>query len=156
MSDEFNKVMATAVKNQEQAAELVEKLFAVAQPGAVFSEPITAEGQTVITASEVSVGMGFGFGLGGGSGPKRARGKKAAQKERTEEEPQDKEDLAGIGGGGGGGGGSAARPVAVISINPEGVRVEPVVDPTKIALAFFTTLGSMFFMLSKMRRNYPG
>jgi hypothetical protein len=46
-----------------------------------------------------------------------------------------------------------ARPVAVISVGPEGVQVESVVDPTKIAIAFFTTLGSMFFMLSRMRRG---
>jgi hypothetical protein len=44
----------------------------------------------------------------------------------------------------------------VISVGPEGVQVEPVVDPTKIALAFFTTLGSMFFMLSKMRKANQG
>jgi uncharacterized spore protein YtfJ len=156
MNEEFNKIVVTAVKNQEQAAELVEKLFAVAQPGAVYSEPVTVGENTVITASEVSVGMGFGYGIGGGPGQVSRRRKVAAQKERTEEEPQDKEDLAGIGGGGGGGGASGARPVAVISIGPEGVRVEPVVDPTKIALAFFTTLGSMFFMLSKMRKASKG
>jgi uncharacterized spore protein YtfJ len=94
--------------------------------------------------------MGFGFGLGGGSdrGGRRQR--------VSEDKPQDEEGEAGIGGGGGGGGASAGRPVAVISIGPEGVQVEPVVDPTKIALAFFTTLGSMFFMLSKMRKASQG
>ena len=152
MSEEFNKIVATAVKNQEQAAELVEKLFAVAQPGAVYGEPVTVGEHTVITASEVNVGMGFGFGLGGGSG-RGGRGRRV-----SEDKPQDEEGEAGIGGGGGGGGGgaSAGRPVAVISVGPEGVQVEPVVDPTKIALALFTTLGSMFFMLSKMRRASQG
>jgi uncharacterized spore protein YtfJ len=150
MSEEFNKIVATAVENQEQAVELVEKLFAVAQPGAVYGEPVTVGEYTVITASEVNVGMGFGFGLGGGSdrGGRRQR--------VSEDKPQDEEGEAGIGGGGGGGGASAGRPVAVISIGPEGVQVEPVVDPTKIALAFFTTLGSMFFMLSKMRKASQG
>ena len=66
MGKQFKNFMVTAVKNQEQAAELVDKLYDVARPGAVFGEPITAEGRTVITASEVSVGMGFGFGLGAG------------------------------------------------------------------------------------------
>jgi len=146
MSEEFNEVMVTAVKNQEQAAELVEKLFAVAQPGAVYSEPVTAEGYTVITASEVSVGMGFGYGIGGGSGEARRR------KMGREDEPQDDGSEAGVGGGGGGGGASMGRPVAAITISPEGVQVEPVVDVTKIGLAFFTTIGSMFFMLSKMRK----
>jgi uncharacterized spore protein YtfJ len=70
-----------------------------------------------------------------------------------EEEPELEGEGTGLGGGGGGGGASMARPVAVISVGPEGVQVEPVVDPTKIAIAFFTTLGSMFFMLSRMRRG---
>jgi len=146
MSEEFNEVMATAGKNQEQAAELVEKLFAVAQPGAVYSEPVTAEGYTVITASEVSVGMGFGYGIGGGSG-----GAGRGQGE-SEDEPEDEGGEAGVGGGGGGGGASMGRPVAAITISPQGVRIDPIVDVTKISLAFFTTIGSMFFMLSKMRR----
>ena len=148
MSDEFNKVVVSAVKNQEQAIGLVEKLFAVAQPGAVYSEPLTVGEHTVITASEVSVAMGFGYGMGGGTSPEPAEGEAV-----SEDEPQgQKEEASGFGGGGGGGGASSGRPVAVISIRPEGVRVEPVVDPTKIALAFFTTIGTMFIMLSKMRK----
>ncbi len=148
MSKDFNKIIATAVKNQEQAAELVEKLFAVAQPGAVYGEPVTVGEHTVITASEVKVGMGFGFGLGGGTGAEPGEGEA-----ESKDEPQDERAGTGYGGGGGGGGVSGGRPVAVISIGPEGVQVEPVVDATKIALAFFTTLGSMFFMLIKMRKS---
>jgi hypothetical protein len=45
--------------------------------------------------------------------------------------------------GGGGGGRTLARPVAIIIMDAEGVRVEPVVDPTKIALAALTTAGFM-------------
>ena len=148
MSDEFNDVVVTAVKNQEQAAELVEKLFAVAQPGAVYGEPVTAEGYTVITASEVSVSMGFGYGIGGGTGTESAEG---------EDEPEGENGEArGFGGGGGGGGISTGRPVAVISIGPEGVQVEPIVDATKIALAVFTTAGSMLIMLGKMLKASRG
>jgi len=147
MSDEFNKLAVTAVKSQEQAAEVVEKLFNVAQPNAIFGKPVVAEGYTVITASEVVVGMGFGYGGGIGTGTRLDD-----EEEGNENESQDGGDDAGGGGGGGGGGTSSGRPVAVISIGPEGVRVEPVIDPTKIALAFFTTLGSMLFMLGKMRK----
>jgi hypothetical protein len=43
-----------------------------------------------------------------------------------------------------------ARPVAVITIGPEGVQVEPVVDRTKIALAFFTLIGGIALALNKM------
>lgn len=147
MSEEFNKIVATAVTNQEQAVELVEKLFAVAQPGAVYSEPVTVGERTVITASEVKVGMGFGFGTGGGTGTMPAE-----DEAESEDEPQGERSGIGYGGGGGGGGVSGGRPVAVVSIGPEGVLVEPVMDATKIVLAFFTTLGSMLFMLSRMRR----
>lgn len=62
----------------------------------------------------------------------------------------------GVGGtsaAGGGGGTSVGRPVAVISIDPKGeVSVTPVVDPTKIALAFITVLGSFLVMLGRMRK----
>jgi uncharacterized spore protein YtfJ len=76
-------------------------------------------------------------------------GAEAADEEAAE---TDEGAEAGMGGGGGGGGGASGRPVAVISISEDGVVVEPVVDATKIALAFFTALGSMVFMLLKMRK----
>jgi uncharacterized spore protein YtfJ len=57
-----------------------------------------------------------------------------------------------MGGGGAGGGAALGRPVAVISIGPHGVAVEPIVDVTKIALAFVTALGGMLVVWSKMRR----
>ena len=151
MSEEFSNIAMTSVKEQKQALELVEKLFAVAQPGAVFGEPVTAGEYTVITASEVKVGMGFGYGSGGGTGPTLAE----SETESDEEADGDGEG-AGYGGGGGGGGVSGGRPVAVINIGPHGVRVEPVIDPTKIALAALTAFGSMFMMLGKMRRASKG
>lgn len=143
MNEQFDKIVSMGVQTQEQALALIEKLFAVARPGAVFSEPVSAEGKTVITASEVNVGMGVGFGSGAG-GPEAGDDEEATSEE------------AGYGTGGGGGGMSAGRPVAVISIDEEGVQVEPIVDATKVALAFFTTLGSMFFMLTKMRKASRG
>jgi uncharacterized spore protein YtfJ len=147
VSEKLDKVAVTAEKSQERAAQVVEKLFDVAKPSSVYAEPITAGDQTLITASEVSVGMGFGLGFGGGEG------RSSPSQEMSEEEAEFEGEGTGIGGGGGGGGASLARPVAVISVGPEGVQVEPVMDPTKIAIAFFTTLGTMFFMLSKMRRG---
>lgn len=147
MSQELDKVAVTAEKSQERAAQVVEKLFDVAQPNSVYAEPVTAGDHTIITASEVSVGMGFGLGFGGGEG------RSTPSQEMSEEGSEFEGEGTGMGGGGGGGGASLARPVAVISVGPEGVQVEPVVDPTKIAIALFTTLGSMFFMLSRMRRG---
>jgi uncharacterized spore protein YtfJ len=164
MSKAFDQMAATSVENQEQSIALLEKLVAVARPESVFSEPVEVEGRTIITASEVTAGLGVAFGFGGGTTPgqvrmeRRHRGRSSDAPERVDleesvpdEDGGDGED-AGMGGGGGGGGGASGRPVAVISVTQDGVQVEPVVDATKIALAFATALGSMFFMLTKMRR----
>jgi len=147
-SDTFDDIVATAVKGQDQAAEVMDKLFSVARSGGVFGEPVVTEGRTVITASEVKVGAGFGYGVGGGSGP-WTEGEEPA----GEDEGRGEADGVGFGGGGAGGGVSGGRPVAVISIESGGVEVQPVVDVTKIALALFTTLGSMLIVLGKMRRE---
>lgn len=67
----------------------------------VVGEPITVEGNTLIPL----VNVGFGFGVGGGRGTEA-------------------EKCSGQGGGTGGGGG--VKPVALIIINEDGVRVEPI------------------------------
>ena len=124
----FGKVLKTT----EETIDLIGKLTQVAEPGVVFSKPIQSGDYTVITASELAIGLGAGFGSGAGG------------------------DTSGSGAGGGGGGGGSAlgRPVAIISIGPNGVQVEPIVDPTKIAIAFFTTLGAMFVALRAMIKAF--
>jgi uncharacterized spore protein YtfJ len=102
---------------------------------AVYGTPISQGENIVIPAAEVLSIAGFGLGSGGGS-----RG--SADPERT-----------GSGGGGGGGGRVLARPVAAIVISPTGVRVEPIVDVTKIGLAVLTTIGFMVGMLTRMNRT---
>jgi len=146
MSEKYDNFVVSMAKNQEEVREMVEKLYTVAQPGAVYSEPVESGELKVITAAEVSVGLGFGYG--GGFGPSESAGEHKG--EEKAEAPAESDLGAGVGGGGGGG--ASGRPVAVISIGPEGVDVEPVVDVTKVALAFFTALGSMFIMFSKMRK----
>lgn len=69
----------------------------------VVGEPITVDGNTVIPL----VSIGFGFGAGGGSG-------------KDPKNPQSE------GAGGGSGGGGGVKPVAVVIVNKEGVRVETV------------------------------
>lgn len=145
MSEKLDKFMVTSVESQEQAVELIEQLFAVAQPSAVYSEPVTAGEYTVINAAEVRVGMGFGFGGGAGTGPR-------APEEEEMQEGEARSAGTGYGSGGGGGGASLGRPVATITIGPGGVTVEPVVDVTKLGIAFFTTIGSMFMMYRRMRK----
>jgi uncharacterized spore protein YtfJ len=142
MSDNFEKVLGTSEKYQQESAAVLERLFTVAESGTVFSKPVKSGDYTIITAAETYVAMGVGFGVGTGVEPADENAEKQAP------------SAAEINGGGGGGGGGVAigRPVAAISIGPNGVRVEPVVDVTKIALAFFTMLGSMLIMLGRMRR----
>jgi uncharacterized spore protein YtfJ len=65
----------------------------------VVGDPITVEGNTLIPI--VSVGFGFGVGAGEGTDPKK-----------------------GPSSGGGTGGGGGVKPVAVIIVNKDGVRVE--------------------------------
>ena len=67
----------------------------------VVGDPITVEGNTLIPL--ISVGFGFGVGGGEGNDPKK-----------------------GIGSGGGTGGGGGVKPIALVIINQDGVRVESV------------------------------
>jgi uncharacterized spore protein YtfJ len=136
MSENYNKLLLESAPDQQSANELIGKLFDITRPDVVFSQPITVGDQTIINASEYSAGMGVGYGGGGGVGP-------AANEETNEP--------IGFGGGGGGGGGTTARPVATIIVSPSGVRVEPIVDVTKIAITMFTALGAMAVALRKMK-----
>lgn len=140
------EIIKQSIPDQQAGAELLGRAYEVARADAVFMEPISQGEYTVITASEVSIGIGYGYGGGVGGSP---------SKEESEATADRALDFGG-GGGGGGGGGAGARPVAVIEIGPHGVRVEPIVDPTKMALAFFTALGAMFMMLSRMRQQARG
>ena len=108
----------------ETVLERIDRLFDAAGPHSVFAEPRSAGGQTIIPAAEVIVAAGVG---GGG-------------------------DAGSAAGGGGGGGMTQTRPVAVIVVDGDGVRVEPVVDATKLGLAALTALGSMAFMAMRMFR----
>jgi uncharacterized spore protein YtfJ len=138
------EIISENIPNQERANDLLEKLIDAGQSKAVFSEPVEAGEYKVITAAEVSVGLGFGYGGGGGYGDMSGSDDSAAK--------EDGEPTVGLGAGGGGGGASVSRPVAAIEIGPHGVRVEPIIDPTKVVVAFFTTLVSMFAMMGRMRR----
>ena len=139
MGSTLDEMIHSVDRYQEQGQAWMEKLLVAARPGAVFGEPVTSGSYTIITASEIGAGGGFGL-AGGGVSPAAT----------SSEAPGEKQQDTGGGSGIGGGGGSAGRPVATIIIGPEGVRVEPVVDVTKIALAVFTTAGAMLLMLGRM------
>ncbi len=71
----------------------------------VVGEPITVEGATLIPL----ISVGFGFGVGAGEG---------------------KDPVKGAGSGGGTGAGGGVKPVALIVIDKDGVRVEPIKGAT--------------------------
>ncbi len=123
-------VQTSPVDPTEQA---LSKLVLTASADAVFGEPVVNGDTTVIPCSESVIGMG----MGSGSGPADANGNQT-------------------GGGSGGGGGARSRPVAAIIISRDGVRVEPILDITKIVLASLTT-GAFILLwigrLSLMRRS---
>ena len=153
MSDWLDKMGISILKNQENSQQILEKFVETARPSSVFASPLTAGEYTVITASEVYAGMGIGFGGGGGSAP--AGSEEPAGDQPPAEQPATDENLppgSGVGYGGGGGGVALGRPVAAITIGPDGVRVEPIVDVTKIAIALFTTFGAMALMFSRMAK----
>ena len=85
----------------------------------VVGDPITIEGITLIPL----ISVGFGFGAGGGQGKGEAKQK-------------------GEGSGGGTGGGAWVRPKAIIIVDKEGVRVEPI-------------MGGMSFSLEKLSEAIP-
>jgi uncharacterized spore protein YtfJ len=77
----------------------------------VVGEPIKVEGNTIVPLLSV----GFGFGGGGGSGKPNKQGK-------------------GEGVGGGAGGGASIKPVAIIVVNKQGVKVMSIVGGVAFAL----------------------
>ncbi len=153
MSEEVNKFFFSKLEDEKQAYDLLDSLTTVAHPSTVYGEAITVGERIVFTASEMTVGLGFGFARGGG-GADTPSDQGLEYREGTEPIPPAAPPMPapgfGFGGGGGGGGYSAARPVAVISVGPEGVHVEPIVDPTKIAMTLLTVLGSVLMMRRRM------
>ncbi len=132
------EIITKTLQDAQQGRELMEKLLRVASPEGVYGQPIVAGEYTVITASEVRTSLGYGVGGGVGTNP-------------AEKQEQGQADTS-FGSGGGGGGFAAGRPVAVITVSPQGVKMGPVVDATKVALAFFTALGAMFMMFAQMNK----
>lgn len=89
----------------------LEELEKVLSARTVVGEPMTIEGNTIIPLS--SIGFGFGAGGGSGTGPKS-------------------ETAEGTGAGTGGGGG--IKPIGVIVVTKDGVRVEPIKGGTASVL----------------------
>jgi uncharacterized spore protein YtfJ len=126
------QVPQQAAPPQRSVEEAMDRLLEVASAGAVFGQPVTQGTTTIIPCSEVAAGIGLGSGSGYGP---------------------DSEGHGQTGGGGsGGGGGARGRPVAAIVITPQEVRVQPVLDVTRIALAGMITGGFALAWLVRLLR----
>jgi len=141
MTDETN---SNELENTglDRYQETMEEFLSAADVRVVYGEPIQHNDTTIIPTAEILCGLGFAVGSGSGTD--------------TGHNPDN--PSVGKGSGGGGGGRILSRPVAVVVASPEGVRVEPVFDITKVALAGLTALGfmvGMTFRMSSKRRALP-
>ena len=143
MTEEFEALEGdleaeTALQDDPEAPleliqDTLENFLAAADVETVYKEPIEHGDVLIIPTAEVVAFMGFGVMHG---------------ENNTEGENQGR----GSGTGGGGVGKVFARPVATVVASPEGVRIEPVIDLTKIALAGLTTAAFMFGMLARINK----
>jgi uncharacterized spore protein YtfJ len=129
MAEEAQQVPSETNDSTQVAERTLEKFLQAGSVSAVYGEPATYGDITIIPAAEVVSAMGFGLGAGTGETGK------------------------GNASGAGGGGGIQSRPVAAVVITPNGVRIEPIVDMTKVWLAGLTTAGFIFATLARMRRR---
>ena len=107
---------------------LKESILSQASVKAIYGEPISAHGKTVIPVAKIMYGYGAGAGTGG-VGDSSARGE-----------------------GGGGGGGVRAVPVGVIEISDQQTRFVPVTDRKKLAGAVLAGIGLAMWLGWRRRR----
>jgi uncharacterized spore protein YtfJ len=96
---------------------LKESVLGQASVKAIYGEPISAQGRTVIPVAKIMYGYGAGAGTGG-VGDSSARGE-----------------------GGGGGGGVRAIPVGVVEVSDQGTRFVPITDKKKLMSAVLAGVG---------------
>src|ERR1700738_4810591 len=96
---------------------LKESILSQASVKAIYGEPISAHGKTVVPVAKIMYGYGAGAGTGG-VGDTSARGE-----------------------GGGGGGGVRAIPAGVIEVSDQQNRFVPVTDRKKLTAAVAAGIG---------------
>ncbi len=132
-----------ATKSETTISEHIDhnlsKLLDMSNVDAVFGRPIERGTTVIIPCSEVQAGLGLGGGAGSAPSPR-----------------SDKPIVGGEGYGGGGG--VKGRPVAVIIITPDQVRIKPVIDTTRVILTALasgtaTVIALTPFLRFLLRRN---
>jgi len=107
---------------------LKESILSQANVKAIYGEPISAHGKTVIPVAKIMYGYGAGAGTGG-VGDSSARGE-----------------------GGGGGGGVRAIPVGVIEVSDQDTRFVPITDRKRLAGAIIAGIGLGMLLGWRRRR----
>jgi uncharacterized spore protein YtfJ len=107
---------------------LKDSILSQASVKAIYGDPITAHGKTVIPVAKIIYGYGAGAGTGG-VGDSSARGE-----------------------GGGGGGGVRAMPVGVIEVSDQQTRFVPITSRKRLAGAVLAGIG--LGMLLGWRRRH--
>ena len=102
--------------------ESLKQSILTANVKAVYGEPISAQGKTIIPVAKIVYGYGGGAGTGG-VGDSKARGE-----------------------GGGGGGGARTIPLGVVEVTDQLTRYIPITDRRKLAgaVAVGIALGILF------------
>ena len=116
--------------------EMIHRLSTIPEESgasACFGAPVERDGHTIIPVARVAFGYGAGFGRGAGTGRRHS----------DEGGPTE----AGEGEGGGGGGGGSSTPVAIIDMSPTEVRIEPIIDQTRISVSGMVLGGWILFWL---------
>lgn len=146
MNDGIDGLLENVGKESEARSQALQRLWSAGDAKAVFGQPVSTGDYTVIPVAEVVAGGGFGSGMGFNSFRRRRGEAKSESPEGSAAIVEGAETpspmLEGAGGGGGGGGGAMARPVAVIVLGPDGVKVKPVLDTTKLALTALGAFGA--------------
>ncbi len=111
----------------EQLLREVEATKESANVRTVFGDPVTVGDRTIIPVARVRGAQGIGFGEG-------------AEKEGAS------------GRGGGSGAVFSAQPVAVVEITPDGTRIVPIVDATRVAaLGLLVSAWAVFWCFATLR-----
>jgi uncharacterized spore protein YtfJ len=116
------------MSTQALLQSLKESILSQASVKAIYGEPISAQGKTVIPIAKIMYGYGAGAGTGG-VGDSSARGE-----------------------GGGGGGGVRAIPVGVIEISDQQTRFVPITDRKKLTGAVLAGIGLGMWLGWRRRR----
>jgi uncharacterized spore protein YtfJ len=116
------------MSTQALLQSLRESVLSQASVKAIYGEPISAHGKTVVPVAKIMYVYGAGAGTGG-VGDSRARGE-----------------------GGGGGGGVRAIPVGVIEISDQQTRFVPITDRKTLTGAVLAGIGFGMWLGWRRRR----